>query len=619
MKEYVLILSVGPVQGFIAAARRSRDLWSGSWLLSEMAKAGARYLYEQKANLVFPTVGNPEKDLAPASDFSIGNKIQVVITAENSESVRAIAEGAKAAIQARFEAEAEFARAAIGHFKIRENIWQHQVQDYLEVQAAWAMINESEKAGYKEACDQASGLLAARKATRDFNASALSAYDTEFMLPKSSLDGARETVLPERFLKQGTMARKLGLTDGEQLDTSGIVKRLCGDVDQFTPYTRVAAEKWVQDLNEDEVKALNDAYEPLIALELATRVRGNQGCYAKFPFDAQYLYQFRLEAVLSRLKAKGREAANNAGDAIAADEAEDSLAAYNALLNLQETLRPLWRKFGDPCRYGVLLLADGDKMGELLDHADTLEAHQVITQALSEFAGSVAETMRHFTGHTIYAGGDDVLGFVPLATAYDCAKALAEKFTEYLAPVAKSLGAVSPTLSVGLAIAHVNTPLGHIRGLAQRAEKIAKGDHVKESDQQRNALGITLAVRSGSTTDIRIRWDDEKALATFHEWMDDYTNNELTSRLAYDTREVHLRTNFLAKDTQADLLEKIRLAEFTRMLKHARTTAGAKIAKEMITKLENRFEALGSLEQLATELIIARWMSAKTQRDLGKE
>lgn len=49
MTQYVLTLSIGPVQEFIASARRSRDLWSGSWLLSEMAKAAAKSLFEAGA------------------------------------------------------------------------------------------------------------------------------------------------------------------------------------------------------------------------------------------------------------------------------------------------------------------------------------------------------------------------------------------------------------------------------------------------------------------------------------------------------------------------------------------------------------------------------------------
>lgn len=41
MSDYIVIISIGPVQSMIASARKSRDLWSGSWLLSELAKACA--------------------------------------------------------------------------------------------------------------------------------------------------------------------------------------------------------------------------------------------------------------------------------------------------------------------------------------------------------------------------------------------------------------------------------------------------------------------------------------------------------------------------------------------------------------------------------------------------
>ena len=38
---HLLRIHIGPVQEFIATARRSRDLWFGSWLLSELSKASA--------------------------------------------------------------------------------------------------------------------------------------------------------------------------------------------------------------------------------------------------------------------------------------------------------------------------------------------------------------------------------------------------------------------------------------------------------------------------------------------------------------------------------------------------------------------------------------------------
>ncbi|MCE7920927.1 MAG: hypothetical protein DYG85_15690 [Chloroflexi bacterium CFX1] len=44
--KYLIIFSIGPVQEFIAAARRSRDLWYGSWMLSELSKAAAKAIHD---------------------------------------------------------------------------------------------------------------------------------------------------------------------------------------------------------------------------------------------------------------------------------------------------------------------------------------------------------------------------------------------------------------------------------------------------------------------------------------------------------------------------------------------------------------------------------------------
>ena len=53
--RWVLMLAIGPVQGFIAAARRTRDLWYGSTLLSAVATTAARRLQSSYgAELVFP-------------------------------------------------------------------------------------------------------------------------------------------------------------------------------------------------------------------------------------------------------------------------------------------------------------------------------------------------------------------------------------------------------------------------------------------------------------------------------------------------------------------------------------------------------------------------------------
>ncbi|HNJ44386.1 MAG TPA: type III-B CRISPR-associated protein Cas10/Cmr2, partial [Acidobacteriota bacterium] len=57
--KHVFVVSIGPVQDFIASARRSRDLWFGSWMLSELAKAAALKIIELNGNrdgcLIFPS------------------------------------------------------------------------------------------------------------------------------------------------------------------------------------------------------------------------------------------------------------------------------------------------------------------------------------------------------------------------------------------------------------------------------------------------------------------------------------------------------------------------------------------------------------------------------------
>ena len=56
--RHLISIAVGPVQEFIASARKLRDLWYGSDLLSELSKAVVRSLHEQGCELIFPAVND---------------------------------------------------------------------------------------------------------------------------------------------------------------------------------------------------------------------------------------------------------------------------------------------------------------------------------------------------------------------------------------------------------------------------------------------------------------------------------------------------------------------------------------------------------------------------------
>ena len=147
-----------------------------------------------------------------------------------------------------------------------------------------------------------------------------------------------------------------------------------------------------------------------------------------------------------------------------------------------------------PQPYFALLVADGDNMGAAIDHLtvqpDPLQRHRELSLALSVFAVEVKRIVQDHEGVLVYSGGDDVMAYLPLYTALQCAHDLAHGFAGAMKPFAIANG-VSPTLSTGIVVAHHLEPLSDTLDLARQAEKVAKTVVGKEG------LAITVSKRSG--------------------------------------------------------------------------------------------------------------------------
>jgi len=149
-----------------------------------------------------------------------------------------------------------------------------------------------------------------------------------------------------------------------------------------------------------------------------------------------------------------------------------------------------------PSPYYSLLLADGDRMGKAIDGLTTPADHRCLSGLLADFASKVPDIVRRHKGSLIYAGGDDVLAFVPLHTALDCARELAVDFNQRFDkkfPIDEDGVIRYPTLSAGIAVAHHLEPLQDGLTLARDAEKKAKGIPGK------NALAVIVDKRSGAS------------------------------------------------------------------------------------------------------------------------
>ena len=184
--NWLLQISVGPVQEFIAAARRTRDLWFGSSMLSEISKAAAKAVKDAGAELIFP---EPNGDLRPKSDLNVANVILARASGDD-QAMNALAERAREAAVARFKAFAAEAFKKAECCIVKER-WDRQIEDVIEFYAAWTELGTGEGA-YKVARQKVARLLAARKNLRDFLP-----HEGEFGVPKSSLDGLRESVFKE--------------------------------------------------------------------------------------------------------------------------------------------------------------------------------------------------------------------------------------------------------------------------------------------------------------------------------------------------------------------------------------------------------------------------------------
>lgn len=599
MSDYLLEIAFGPIQGFIAASRRTADLWGGSRILSEIARAAALSLLKDGAQLIYPLQERID-GVQPADSSNLSNVLLVQI---NGSDETLVAEIAQRAMQAGKNVVVQYSAKAKQDWRkleIREDIWDKQVEDAVENFAAWAKIEGDYNSAYKDL----KAAFAARKNTRDFIPFA---WDGEG-IPKSSLDGLRETVLPPKA-KQGEKPRRFPpqyrINEGEQLDAIGCIKRYVGMSEKFTPLTRLAADPWLQRLGDEILKQICEAYEPLVAAGYATRVKGNDETYKDFPYDGALLYQDRISKTIADTQKSG----------------EDS----NALEHLRAILRGVWKEHQHPSPYAALLMADGDRMGKFISAAKNAEEHTDISRALASFADESIQHIRELRGHTVYAGGEDIMALLPLPAVVILARKLAKNFDERIAEtkIAKQVTEVTKqrsTLRVGVAICHVLEPLGTIRQYAEAAEKFAKG--AAGSDKQGNALGLRLHVRAGHDIPCRIGFHDTQKFDLFADWMKAYETDVFPGRLAYDTRAIGKHCKQRGYDPA------VAQAEFKLLLARAKQYSRDKnnsvwnkkhlVWNELEEYIAHKDDTIAMLTELGNELVLARWMAAKNAADTGE-
>ena len=572
-----MIFHVGPVQEFIATARRSRDLWFGSWLLSELAKAAALEVVQQNGKdvtcLVFPAPADFSE--LQSEEFSVPNKVLARANQVPAELAGAVRE---AILKRLGEIHDDAYRRIGGRFDIA--VSRRQVEAFPEF--FWASCSLSD--GYQWARKCAEAVLNARKVTRDF---APLTWGSD--APKCSLDGGRESVIPGDVyhrMSEDELRENYGVRRGEHLCGVCLLKRhgTRGKEEHFFSTSHIAALPLLDRLT-DRHRPLVDKYiGKLRALgippDALDTVRTPHPVFGHH--DGQLLFEERLREFF---------------------EADDRLKAA------REALRGFLKEAFDgqkPPPYYALLLADGDHMGSVIAAQETPEKHRKLSRAQSRFAREARGIVHRHRGSLIYSGGDDVLALVPLHTVLECTRCLSVTFRERLAEfrVREGEKEIAPTLSAGIVVAHHLAPLSDVLELARAAEKAAK------SVQGKNALAVTLSKRSGVERTVKGAWG---VLDGRLEWLIALHRTEaIPDGAAYELRDLARRLEPPDEELRATLREAAR-AEAMRILRRKKARRGVELVSERVLKkleeLLNKF-SFEELRQLADELVIAREFAA---------
>jgi CRISPR-associated protein Cmr2 len=625
MTSYLYVLSIGPVQDFIAAARRTRDLWFGSHLLSEISKAAAKKIDNSGGKLIFPGLKKGDSCLNSESDYNVAN----IILAELPGNIKPsdLNKEAQSAAKAEWEKYANKTRVLAESIIRKGSIWDDQVEDVLEFNSAWVL----RQGGYPSDRKKLMRILAGRKSIRDFKqAKGLQG------IPKSSLDGARESVLNKDVDLPPELAFKIRPSSGEQLCAIGLTKRLGGDGDErmsFPSVTRVSLDPWIRGL----MKSGDDAKSLLRQISSICKnnpriASGSGKYYPDFHFDGQVLYPSRLAAMLKPPKEPNGSKGGWENRLNEADR-EDLRSIKMLVQRLQERGKGDNEKanlgLGEPDRYFAVLSADGDRMGRVISSMQDLDRdkHFDFSAKLSEFAEKArmkVEGIHH--GCMVYSGGDDVLAFLPLDTCLQAARELHDSFSDMLDRY-KDKDGKAPTLSVGVAIVHSMEPLEDLLRFGRDAEKSAKkGKAAKNeivSKDDRDGLAVHLHTRSGGDPIcIREQWNTKRKISLDRrliQWASKFEGDKIPDGAAYEIHEMAKSYQAWVGISKQDLGDLISKDAF-RLLKRKKTDHGKEsLKKEEVDELLDGVDSYEAISSLADELILARKLAVAIKQSRGKE
>ena len=562
--QYIFIFSIGPVQSFIAQARKTQDLYGGSRLLSELCQIAMTYASSsQGIDILFPVQSPTAK--------SIPNRFIGLKTLHEGENtnLQEIGEELERHIQKEFMT---LAKSIFIDFDISMPIgFEEQIKNHLDLNWLFYPIETNYETDY----EKAEQWLGSIKNTRIFKQNPEKGR-------KCNLDGERNVkfyrpsedekdinrILEYKLfqkrnevciVKDSSRVPLSMLQHGEGLSAVSFIKRafeknLERKVADFPSTARIAMMSDLSNIKNQ------DAYECFKAM------------FGK-DFDAQLCYEENLTE--NYLKKNGYKAVL---EKIKLKDLEDLRKKAFEKQKLQ--------------KYYALIVFDGDHMGKIMsgtflktESKGQLKLFQKRTsELLLNFAG-IAESCLKDKGATVYAGGDDFLGFINLTHLYTVMAELRSEFDKEVNQKLNNEFAIhlddfNFTFSAGVAIAHYKTPLSIVLKKAREMEHLAK----EKGD--RNAFALSVIKHSGESHETVFKWDYLQKLETIHlQLLEENYSNTFIKSIHRELSD--FQSNF--KNPKSDFVKsgvgrKLALKEIERLVKRSKMSDKAAITMPEIVQ-----------------------------------
>lgn len=537
--QYLLLFSLGPVQSFIAQARKARDLWSGSFLLSLLMEASMQDI--ERSALIFPATPVMEARNIPDLPNKYVARFPSLHTARTTAlgSTKRVAERWLSICEDVWQKNILPFTGAIP--STTRTIWERQIAPEALFEIFWVIVEQCEK-DYPTWLRQAQEALAARKRSRPVKWH-MEQYLWNEPGEKSTISGEREALRGQEASHEAIRAFWKGLAamfphdlnpDGEEhLDAIDMVKR-------FAFHTQVLTAKNIDSAFPSTSSLATASYVKQILTSSVAQTEIQDWLHAtRGPLDTMEINTIPLLTHLASNDTTKRDILRRDGDCFfpatftpyrlkkdyailpdhqAADRAARGRKALSKLLAATDRAGIV-----RPTPYYALLLMDGDKMGPLVGSVANEEEHTAISKAVSTFSRQRAPEIVHerYPARLVYAGGDDTFALAPLThdstqherltleqigqqpirTVLALAAQLQQAYCdEVQAAVQNEERKRNVTASIGIVIAHHYTALSSVRQRAKEAEELAKKQY------GRNSLVVTILRRSGEQTRVGCHW-----------------------------------------------------------------------------------------------------------------